>query len=122
MEDYRLGAVETRFAELIWTHAPVSSGALVKLAAEELQWKKSTTYTVLKKLCGRGLFENRDGTVTVRMTREVFCGLQSRQFVAQTFGGSLPAFVAAFTRRQKLTPEEIRQLKQLIEGQEADHG
>lgn len=111
----RLGAVESRFAELIWRTAPVSSAELVKLAAEELSWKKSTTYTVLKRLCQRGLFQKRDGEVTALLTREEFYAAQSEQFVEETFSGSLPAFLAAFTTRKKLSQEEVAQLQALID-------
>ena len=114
MEEIRLGAIESRFAELIWAHAPLTPGKLVKLCQEELQWKKSTTYTVLKKLCDRGLFRNDGGTVTAVISREEFHALQSERFVEETFEGSLPAFVAAFTSRKKLS-EEIRQLQALID-------
>lgn len=115
MEEIRLGAIESRFAELIWAHAPLTSGKLVKLCQEELQWKKSTSYTVLKKLCDRGLFRNDGGTVTAMISREEFHALQSERFVEETFEGSLPAFVAAFTSRKKLSEEEIRQLQALID-------
>ena len=114
MEEIRLGVIESRFAELVWAHAPLTSGKLVKLCQEELQWKKSTTYTVLKKLCDRGLFRNDGGTVTAVISREEFHALQSERFVEETFEGSLPAFVAAFTSRKKLS-EEIRQLQVLID-------
>ena len=66
MDGYKLGVVETRFAELIWQHEPLTSGELVKLCEQELQWKKSTTYTVLKKLCERGIFQNEGSVVTAR--------------------------------------------------------
>ena len=115
MEEIRLGAIESRFSELIWAHAPLTSGKLVKLCQEELQWKKSTSYTVLKKLCDRGLFRNDGGTVTAMISREEFHALKSERFVEETFEGSLPAFVAAFTSRKKLSEEEIRQLQALID-------
>ena len=115
MEAIRLGAIEQRFAELIWQREPIASGELVKLCREELSWKKSTTYTVLKKLCERGLFQNQSGTVTSLLSREDYQALQSQQFLEETFDGSLPAFVAAFSSRNKLSDEEIRQLQQLIE-------
>ena len=103
MEDYKLGPMETRFAELIWCHAPVSSGELVKICQKELEWKKSTTYTMLRRLCQRGIFQNQDGMVSALLSREEFHALQSEKFIADTFQGSLPAFLAAFTRRKKLT-------------------
>lgn len=115
MQEMRLGAVESRFADLIWNSEPVSSGELVKLCEKELQWKKSTTYTVLRKLCDRGIFQNTEGIVTSKISREEFGALQSRQFVEETFGGSLPAFLAAFTRREKLSEGEIAQLQKLID-------
>ena len=96
MDDLRLGAIESRFADIIWDNAPLGSGELVKLAAQELGWKKSTTYTVLKKLCERGLFRNEGGTVSVQLTREEFHAMQSERFLDETFSGSLPAFIAAF--------------------------
>lgn len=115
MEPYRLGEMEQRFAELIWQHAPVGSGRLVELCAAELGWKKSTTYTMLKRLCARGLFVNERGRVRALVSREEFAGLQSEQFVCERFGGSLPQFLAAFTRRRPLSEAEIEQLRQMIE-------
>ena len=115
MEPMKLGAVEARFADIIWNHAPLTSGELVKLCEAELQWKKSTTYTVLKKLCAKGLFENRGGTVSPLMTREEFYGVQSTQFVEETFQGSLPAFIAAFTQRQKLSAQEVAEIRRMID-------
>ena len=114
MDDLRLGAIESRFADIIWDNAPLGSGELVKLAAQELGWKKSTTYTVLKKLCERGLFRNEGGTVSVQLTREEFHGMQSERFLDETFSGSLPAFIAAFSTRKKLSEEELRELEELI--------
>ncbi|HIQ86610.1 MAG TPA: BlaI/MecI/CopY family transcriptional regulator [Candidatus Scatomorpha gallistercoris] len=114
MDDLRLGAIESRFADIIWDNAPLGSGELVKLAAQELGWKKSTTYTVLKKLCERGLFRNEGGTVSVQLTREEFHAMQSERFLDETFSGSLPAFIAAFSTRKKLSEEELRELEELI--------
>ena len=115
MADLRLGPVESHFAELIWDGEPISSTELVHLAQRELDWKKSTTYTVLKRLCEKGIFQNEGGVVTSRLSREEYTARQSEQFVEETFSGSLPAFLAAFTRRKKLSEEEIDQLQQLIE-------
>lgn len=115
MDDRKLGAVEQRFAELVWEHAPIHSGELVKLCARALDWKKSTTYTVLKKLCERGLFENRDGVVYVLISRENYCAMRSERFVEETFDGSLPAFLAAFTARKALSPEEIEEIRRMID-------
>jgi len=115
LEDYKLGAMETRFAELIWNNEPISSGDLVKLCEKELAWKKSTTYTMLRRLCERGIFQNKDGIVSSLMSRQEFQALQSEQFVKETFDGSLPQFLAAFTLRKKLSEREIDELRKLID-------
>ena len=113
--EYQMGAAEMRFAEIVWAHAPVTSGELVKLSAETLGWKKSTTYTVLRRLCEKGLFHSESGLVTVLVDRASYGEGQSRQFVSESFGGSLPAFLAAFTARKKLTEKEIAELQRLID-------
>lgn len=115
MGELRMGAVESRFAELIWAHEPVPSPELVRLAERELTWKKSTTYTVLKRLCERGIFQNQGGVVRSLISRQDFYAAQSEKFVEETFSGSLPAFLAAFTTRKKLSEEEIAELQALIE-------
>lgn len=115
MEERKLGAVELHFAELIWQNAPITSGELVHLCARELEWKKSTTYTVLKKLCRQGLFENRDGVVHVLISREDYSAMQSRRFVEENFAGSLPAFLAAFTARKPLSAAQIEELRRMID-------
>lgn len=114
MSELRMGAIESRFADMIWQNEPISSPELVKLAAQELSWKKSTTYTVLKRLCERGIFQNRDGTVTSLISKQDFYAVQSEKFVEETFSGSLPAFLAAFTTRKKLSEAEIHELQELI--------
>ena len=110
-----LGAAEARFADLIWSREPISSGELVKLAAAELGWKPTTSYTVLKRLCGRGLFQNRGGAVTSLLSREEFSARRSEQFVEETFDGSLPAFLAAFSSRKQLSESEIEELQARID-------
>ena len=115
MSDLKMGPVETRFAEIIWEKEPVGSTELVKLAEEALDWKKSTTYTVLKRLCDRGIFQNEGGTVTSRLSRADYDTAQSQPFVEESFSGSLPAFITAFTRRKKLTEDEIAELQKLID-------
>ena len=115
MSEMKMGAIESRFADMIWGNEPVSSTELVGLAAQELGWKKSTTYTVLKRLCERGIFRNQDGTVTSLLSREEFYALQSEKFVEETFSGSLPAFLAAFSSRKKLSEEEVVELQRLID-------
>lgn len=113
--DARLAEVESRFADLIWSNEPLSSRALAELAEKELSWKKSTTYTVLKRLCQKGIFQNQDGTVTSLISKDAFFAVQSEQFVEQTFSGSLPAFLAAFGSRKKLSNREVEELQKIIE-------
>ena len=115
MADVRLGAVESRFADLIWENEPISSGELVKLCEEKLSWKKSTTYTILRRLCERGIFLNDKGTVTSLISKDEFHAMQSEKFVEDTFEGSLPKFLAAFSTRKKLSDDEIRELQRFID-------
>lgn len=115
MEDYTLGMVEGRFADIIWEHAPISTGELTRLCERELGWKRTTTYTVLKKLSDRGFFENQNGTVVVKLSREEFYAKQSERYVQQSFDGSLPGFLTAFTSRRKLSEKEIEELERIIE-------
>lgn len=115
MAEYKLGEVEMRFANLIWDNEPISSGELAKLCEKELNWKKSTTYTILRRVCDRELFQNEKGTVTSLVSREEFHAMQSRQFVEESFCGSLPKFLAAFTSKSKLSESEIRELQEIIE-------
>lgn len=110
-----LGEVQMQFARLIWEKEPVGSGELVKLCADEFGWKKSTTYTVLKKLCEKGLFQNEDGVVSSKISQEEFYTRKSEEFVEETFGGSLPAFLAAFTSRQKLSKKELDEIREIID-------
>ena len=114
MEELKLGVVESRFADIIWSHEPLHSRDLVKLCETELNWKKPTTYTVLRKLCERGIFQNEGGTVTSRISRQEFYAMQSHRFVEETFDGSLPAFLAAFTAKKSLSPEEIAEIRRMI--------
>ena len=118
MKAYRLGAVEARFADLIWANAPLTTGELVKLCQKELQWKRTTTYTVLKRLCEREIFETRDSVVTAKLSRKAFYACQSEEFVEESFGGSLPAFLAAFTARKKLSQADVAELRRMIESYE----
>ena len=116
MKDMKLGPIESRFADIIWEQEPIASGELVKICEVELTWKKPTTYTVLRKLCERGIFQNKDRIVTSLISRKEFYALQSERFVNDTFEGSLPAFLAAFGTRKKLSEEEVEELKKVIEG------
>ena len=115
MEQMELGEVQERFAKIVWANAPIPSGELVKLCERELRWKKPTTYTVLRKLCERGLFENVNGVVRTRISQEAFYAAKSRQFVDSTFNGSLPAFLTAFTAREGLSEEEADEIIRMIE-------
>ena len=114
MNDYQMGVIESRFADIIWNNEPISSTELVKKSGETLGWKKSTAYTVLKRLCEKGIFRNENGVVTSVMTKNEFFSVQSERFVEDTFDGSLPAFLAAFTSRKQLSKDEIEQLRQLV--------
>ena len=115
MEDYRLGEMEQRFAQLIWAHEPIGSGELVKLCGKEMGWKKSTTYTVLRRLCEKGLFQNENGAVSSLLSRAAYESAQSAAFVEHAFSGSLPKFLAAFTARRKLSQKEVDELQRLID-------
>lgn len=121
MEQYKLGEMEQKFADLIWENAPVGSGELVKLCENAFAWKRTTTYTMLKRLCDRKIFANNSGTVNALMTREEFQAARGEQFINETFDGSLPRFLAAFSRRKKLSDREILELKKLIDTFEEDN-
>lgn len=110
-----LGEVQERFAKLIWDNAPISSGDLVKICQKELDWKKPTTYTVLRKLCEKGLFVNDGGTVKVLKTYEEYCSDKGEEIVEEFFDGSLPAFIAAFANNKKLSSEDIDKISRIIE-------
>lgn len=115
MQDIELGAVQERFADLVWAHEPMGSGELVKLCQLELNWKKPTTYTVLRKLCEKGLLQNENGTVSSRISREEFYARKSEQIVAESYAGSLPAFVAAFLSKQGLSAGEAEEIQSMID-------
>ncbi len=116
MTEYKLGEIESRFADIIWLNEPMASNELVKMAEKELHWKPTTSYTVLKRLCERGIFQLQNKTVTSLISKEEFYGMRSEQFVEETFAGSLPAFLAAFGTRKKLSEDEVEELKKLIDG------
>lgn len=115
MSIIKLGVVESSFANLIWDNEPLTTKTLVQLCQDTLNWKRTTTYTVLKKLCDRGIFVTKNGTVTPLISRSEFHALQSEQFVRDNFQGSLPAFIAAFTTRRIPSKKELAQIKQLID-------
>ncbi|MGN1083433.1 MAG: BlaI/MecI/CopY family transcriptional regulator [Lachnospiraceae bacterium] len=114
MTGIQLGEIESRFADIIWEYEPIPSPELVKHAAERLGWKKSTTYTVLKRLCEKGIFVNNKGVVTSLLSKPEFFSLQSERFVEETFHGSLPAFLTAFTARKGLSPEDVKALRRMV--------
>lgn len=115
MIDIELGEVQAAFADIIWAHEPVGSGELVKICEKELGWKKPTTYTVLRKLCEKGLFKNEGGLVTALVSRERFNAIKSERFVEDTFDGSLPAFLAAFMSGRKISAEEAAEIRKMID-------
>ena len=116
MSHKKMGRLESRFADFIWDNEPIASGQLVKMAEKELSWKSTTSYTVLKRLCEREIFQNQRGAVTSLISREEFYARQSEQFVEETFDGSLPAFLAASGLRKKMSDTEIEELKRIIDG------
>lgn len=113
--EIELGEIQEQFAQIIWEHEPVTSGTLVGIAAEKLGWKKSTTYTVLRKLCEKGLFQNQDGVVTALVSKAQFDSAKSQKFVEDNFNGSLPSFIAAFAGRKKLSSKEINEIQHMID-------
>lgn len=114
MNDLQMGAVETKFAEIIWQHEPLTSSELAALSLDSLGWKKSTTYTVLKRLCDKGIFQNNKGSVSSLISKQEFYSRQSEHFIEENFGGSLPTFLAAFASRKKLTKEDADALRRMI--------
>lgn len=115
MEQYKLGEMEQHFADMIWSHQPVTSRVLTELCAEAFEWKRTTTYTMLKRLCDRGLFKNENGMVTALLSKDEFQAGLGEQFLKETFAGSLPKFFAAFTRRNKLSEKDIKDILRLID-------
>ena len=118
LDTYKLGEMEQKFAQLIWEHAPIASGELTKLCENEFGWKRTTTYTMLKRLCQRNLFENDHGIVKILMSKEEFEAAKGEVFLEENFDGSLPKFLAAFSRRKKLSKKEIEELRKLIDSYE----
>ena len=115
MSQTELGEIQSKFADIVWRVEPIASGELVKLCEKELNWKKPTTYTVLRKLCERGLFQNKDGIVSSLISRDEFYARQSEQYVEESYNGSLPAFIAAFASRKKLSEKEVDEIQKMID-------
>ena len=106
---------EYRFCLIMWEHEPVSSLELVRLCQEKLDWKRTTTYTVIKRLGDRGVLKLENGVVTALISKEEAESAEIDTFVESKFGGSLPAFVAAFTKHQKLSDEDLEEVQQMID-------
>lgn len=115
MEEIKLGLVEARFADIVWQNEPLTTRDLVSLCEKELKWKRTTTYTVLKKLCEKGIFLTDNSVVTALISKEEFYAIQSEKFVENTFEGSLPAFIAAFASRKKISSEELDEIRRMID-------
>ena len=120
MEQFKLGEMEQKFADIIWECQPISSGELVKICETKLSWKKSTTYTMLKRLCQRNIFENKNGVVISLMSKEDFSVSQGEEFLNESFSGSLPMFLTAFTKRKKISEKEMLEIKKLIDEYQED--
>jgi predicted transcriptional regulator len=114
MNDIRLGVVEAKFADIVWLNAPLTTKELISICEKELNWKRTTTYTVLKKLCEKGIFKTENSIVSCLISKEDFYSMQSESFVENTFEGSLPAFISAFTKRKKLSEKELKEIKDMI--------
>lgn len=120
MKQFELGEKEEKFANLIWENEPIKSGELAKLSESKLSWKRTTTYTMLKRLCDRNIFENKNGIVVSLMSKDNFYGQQGTEYINKTFGGSLPKFLVAFTKQNKLSNKEISELQKIIDEYKED--
>lgn len=115
MKSIELAAVQERFADIVWANEPIASGDLVKVCEKELNWKKPTTYTVLRKLCEKGLLQNVDGIVSSLISKDEFYSAKSKQIIEDSYAGSLPAFIAAFTSHKKLSKKEVDEIQKMID-------
>lgn len=115
MNELKLGVVDARFADIVWKNAPLSTAELVKKCGDELSWKRTTTYSVLKKFCDNSIFKLENSVVSVVVSKEELHSRQSERFVNEVFDGSLPAFIAAFTNKKKLTKAEIDSIQKMID-------
>ena len=113
MAEGKLGAVESRFADIVWAHAPLASRELARLCEQELGWKRTTTYTIIKRLGERGILKNENGLVTALVSRDEAQACEIDELVEKKFEGSLPTFIAAFTRRQDLSDRELDAVQQM---------
>lgn len=115
METPKIFESEYKFCEILWEHEPISSSELVRLCSEKLEWKKSTTYTVIRRLSERGVLRSKDAIVTSLVSKEEVLSAESAQVIERTFAGSLPDFIAAFTRKKKLSKQEIDEIQRMID-------
>ena len=115
MDELKLCESDYRFMSIIWDNEPLSSRTLVDLCAQKLGWKKSTTYTLLKKMCEKGFAENSESIVRSLVARDRVQAFASEHFVDHTFHGSLPAFLAAFSKRKKLSEKELEEIRRMID-------
>jgi predicted transcriptional regulator len=115
MKNIELAAIQERFADVVWANEPIASGDLVKVCEKELNWKKPTTYTVLRKLCEKGLLQNVDGTVSSLVSKDDFYAAKSEQIIEDSYKGSLPSFIAAFTANKKLSKDEVEEIQRMID-------
>jgi len=120
LENVRLGAIEARFADIVWEKAPITTKELISVCEKEFNWKRTTTYTVLKKFCERGIFKTEDSQVSVLVTRDYYYAVQSEIFLKEAFKGSLPAFIAAFTSNNNISPEELKEIRLMLEKAEEE--
>lgn len=119
MEKFKVYDAEYKFMDIVWRHAPVKSSELVELASKKLGWKKSTTYTVIRRLCDRGIIENKDTMVYVLVDREQVLQTESEEHINKFYDGSLKLFFSTFLKKEKLTADDINELKKIIEECEA---
>ena len=115
MEIPKIHEGEYRFCLIMWEHAPISAAQLAKLCQEQLGWKRTTTYTVIKRLGERGILKNKDGVVTALISKEDAQAYEIDELVEKRFEGSLPAFLTAFTKRQTLTDSDLDEVQQMID-------
>lgn len=120
METPKIFESEYRFCLLLWENEPINSTKLVQLARENLGWSKATTYTVIRRLAERGVVKNENTIVTTLISKEEAQNSRLEEMVEETFEGSMPAFIAAFSRSKKLTRQEVEQLKALIDSYEEE--
>lgn len=113
--ELKLHAAEARFADIVWEQEPIASGALAKLCQQRLGWKRTTTYTVLKKLCNRGILRNEDGVVSALVPKEQVRRTESEALLERSFSGSLPLFLASFLADRRLSDAQAEELKALID-------